>query len=145
MSRRMCILLLVSAGLAASACDPAQPAPDAAPSVPSMEIATRAIELLLPGLRFGADEATETYREIRSVRVAGSHFVPARNHYVVHYCVGYVSVAGAELRERCDLNVQLYTLDTNKWVGLATGMGTLYRWRVIEPEEKPAPAASTEP
>jgi hypothetical protein len=150
----LCLLL-------ASGCDrlltPAQHAAAEAASGPSRELTERAVNALLPGLRFGADEASQTYREIRALRVAGAHFLPASNRYIVHYCVDYTSFASEALQTRCDLNVHVYQLDSQDWVGFATGTGTIYRWQVLEtsapaeaqqaaaPEAAPAPKEAREP
>jgi hypothetical protein len=128
---------IVSALLAASGCDllvkPRSEADAAAPaSRPPAALLERAVRTLLPGLRFGADERAQAYREIRAVRVAGAHFVPAANRHVVHYCVDYTSFVGDVVQTRCDLNVQVYRLDSGAWVGHATGAGTIYRWQVLE-------------
>jgi hypothetical protein len=39
---------------------------------------------------------------------------------------------------RCDLGVEVYQLDTKKWVGLARGAGTLYRWQGLDDAEPPS-------
>lgn len=149
MPRRPVLLLVLACGLAASACDrllkPADKA-GATEAGPPDELTLRAVESLLPGLRFGANEAADTYREVRSVRIAGSHFTPASNRWVVHYCVDFTSFAGDEVRRRCDLNVQLYQLDSGDWVGFASGVGTIYRWQVLGTTATPATApAPVEP
>jgi len=99
---------------------------------PSAEIAKRAVESLLPGLQFGAKPELETFREVRAVDIAGAHFVPGENHWRIHYCAEYTNFASDAPQRRCDRNVIVYELDSKKWVGLATGAGTLYRWQVIE-------------
>ncbi|MBM4385686.1 MAG: hypothetical protein FJ091_20250 [Deltaproteobacteria bacterium] len=113
-------------------------------SGPPEGYAQRAIEMLLPGLQFGPDAASHTIRELRKVDVAGSHFSPGANRWVVHYCAEFVSYASEELQRRCDMNVQLYELDSKKWVGFASGAGTLYRWQLLEEAtpNDPAPEAS---
>jgi len=117
-------VLLLSAG-----CERAH-AP--APQGPSPEIAKRAVETLLPGLQFGANPELETFREVRAVDVAGAHFVPGENQWTVHYCAEYTNFASDAPQRRCDRNVAVYELDSKKWVGFASGAGTLYRWQVIE-------------
>lgn len=107
---------------------------------PSAELTKRAVLALLPALQFGPDPAAHTYREIRSVNVAGSHFVPAADRWIVHYCVEYTSFASDAPAQRCDTSVEVYELDTKKWVGFARGAGTLYRWQLID--EKPAASAA---
>jgi hypothetical protein len=133
------IVVLALVALLALGCD----APRRAPQNPgpSAELTKRAGLALLPGLQFGPGSAAHTYREIRSVDVAGSHFVPAADRWIVHYCVEYTSFASDTAAQRCDTSVEVYELDTKKWVGFARGAGTLYRWRLID--EKPA--ASTAP
>jgi hypothetical protein len=110
------------------------------PYAPGPEIAKRAVESLLPGLQFGANRELETFREVRAVDVAGAHFVPGENHWRVHYCAEYTSFASDAPQRRCDRNVIVYQLDSKKWVGFATGAGTLYRWQVIEDGAKTADA-----
>lgn len=142
-SIRRCLAALALLG--ASGCDRlVEPrAREAAPAAsgPSRELTEHALRVLLPGLRFGADEARQTYREVRALRVAGAHFVPASNRYVVHYCVDFTSFASEEVLTRCDLNVHVYQLDSRDWVGFATGAGTIYRWQVLETSASAAPPA----
>jgi hypothetical protein len=121
--------------------------PAASPAPPPPELARRAVLALLPGLQFGPDPAQDAYREIRAVEVAGSHFVPATDRWTVHYCVEFVTPASDAPASRCDMSLELYRLDTGKWVGLARGAGTLYRWQVLDdappsgaPESSPAEA-----
>lgn len=123
--------------LGAVACEPPPPAAPAAVG-PSAELTQRAVLTLLPGLRFGADEAQHTYREIRAADIAGAHYVPGANRWVVHYCVEFTNFASDAPLRRCDVNVEVYQLDTKKWIGFARGAGTLYRWQVLEPEPKAA-------
>jgi hypothetical protein len=106
--------------------------------------AQRAVEALLPGLQFGPDATQHAYRELRKVEVAGAHFSPGGNRWVVHYCVDFVSFASDELQRRCDMSVQVYELDSEKWVGFATGAGTLYRWQVLEDLAPPAPGGGAQ-
>lgn len=147
MAKRSFVPFVAAAALLASACDllvqPRSAPPASAAGVgPSAELTERAVRTLLPGLRFGADERAHTYREIRAVRVAGAHLVPAGNRHVVHYCVDYTSFAGEEQQTRCDLNVQVYALDSGAWVGHATGAGTIYRWQVLAAVATETPAAA---
>jgi hypothetical protein len=129
--------------LGAIACEP----PPAPPAVvgPTAELTQRAVLTLLPGLQFGADAAQQTYREIRAADVAGAHYVPAANRWVVHYCVEFTNFASDAPQRRCDVNVEVYALDTKKWIGFARGAGTLYRWQVLEPAPKPEAKAASEP
>jgi hypothetical protein len=99
---------------------------------PPPEVAKRAVESLLPGLQFGPTAELETFREVRSVDVAGAHFEPGENHWRIHHCAEYTNLASDAPQRRCDRNVIVYQLDTKKWVGLATGAGTLFRWQVID-------------
>jgi hypothetical protein len=131
--------LLALAALAAASCDSAQS--PLAKAAPSPELTKRAVLALLPGLQFGPDPAAHTYREILSVEVAGAHFVPAIDRWVVHYCVEYTSRASDDRARRCDQSVDVYELDTKKWVGFARGVGTLYRWQILDEKS----AASSPP
>ena len=130
--------------IAVSACD--RPAPQAPrPSAPSAELTQRAVLALLPGLQFGPDSARDAYREIHAVDVAGSHFVPGADRWIVHYCVEFANFASDTPLRRCDINVEVYALDTKKWIGFARGSGTLYRWQVLEDVKAPGdsqPAAA---
>ncbi len=112
---------------------PACERPEAAAPAPTAEIRQRAVLALLPGLQFGADPARDAYREIRAVEVAGAHFVPSENRWVVHYCVEYTNFESEAPLRRCDVRVEMYELDTKKWIGFARGAGSLYRWQVIAP------------
>ena len=142
MKRFVTWLVAVAAlALASAGCEPPKPT-EAAQVGPSPEMTKRAVLALLPGLQFGADSALDAYREIRSVEVAGAHFVPASNRWVVHYCVAYASFASDAQARRCDLAVELYELDTKKWIGLARGAGTLYRWQVLAAAAPPTPAST---
>jgi hypothetical protein len=131
-------LALAGCALLATSCERTGAA-GAQRHAPSAELTKRAVMELLPGLQFGPDPAAHTYREIRAAEVAGSHFVPATDRWNVHYCVAYTSFASDAPARRCDLSVDVYRLDSGKWIGFARGVGTLYRWRVLE--EKPAEKA----
>lgn len=132
------LVALAAIALSSAGCEPPKPA-DAAQVGPSPELTQRAVLALLPGLQFGADPALDAYREIRAAEVAGAHFVPASNRWVVHYCVEYASFASEAPARRCDLGVELYELDTKKWIALARGAGTLYRWQVLDTAASPVP------
>ncbi len=123
------VLLLLVGG----ACERPQAEAPAA-SGPSAELTQRAVLALLPGLQFGADPARDAYREVRAADVAGAHYVPAANRWIVHYCVEFTNFESDAALRRCDVRVEVYQLDSKKWIGFARGMGTLYRWQVLEPE-----------
>lgn len=127
-------VLLAGLALAPAACDQGKVTTPTVDSPPAT-VVQGAVEALLPGLQFGADAATDTYKEIRSVEVTGLHFVPAANRHFVHFCVEYTSPASDQVNRRCDLNVQIYQLDGGEWIGFATGSGTLYRWQAIGPPQ----------
>ncbi|HEU4428153.1 MAG TPA: hypothetical protein VFT98_05335 [Myxococcota bacterium] len=127
------VFALTAALLVASGCERMKPHRR---EPPRPDVAKRAVESLLPGLQFGANRELETFREVRAVDVAGAHFVPAENHWRIHYCAEYTNFASDAPQRRCDRNVIVYELDSKKWVGLATGAGTLYRWQVIDDATK---------
>jgi hypothetical protein len=130
---RLCTWLAAAGVLALSSAACEAPKPVASgPVEPSPELEKRAVLALLPGLQFGSDPAQHAYREIRAADVAGAHFVPSTDRWVVHYCVEYLSFASDAPARRCDLSVEVYQLDTKKWIGLAHGAGTLYRWQVLD-------------
>jgi hypothetical protein len=130
MTRRLRAAALWVAIVAALGCE----RPPAEPSAPTAELTQRAVRSLLPGLQFGPDPARDVYRTIRAVDVAGAHYVPGANRWIVHYCVEFTSLAGDAPLRRCDIGVEVYALDTKKWVGFARGAGTLYRWQLLEPD-----------
>ena len=144
-------------GLALLSCAcQAERAPEPAALIgPSAELAKRAVSALLPGLQFGPDQAQHTIRELRAIDVPGSHYTPATDRWTVHYCAEFLSYASDAPQRRCDLAVDVYRLDSGRWVGFARGAGTLYRWQVLDEgagagmspsaENETAPGAGAKP